>query len=72
MYVYVRDVDAFAKKAESERCTIVRPPHTQFYSDRSVAIKDPFGYTWGFATHVEDVPPEEIQNGAAQMFGKKQ
>jgi PhnB protein len=64
-YVYVEDVDAFFKRALQAGATQLKPVANQFYGDRSGFLKDPFGHQWGFATHVEDVPPEEMQRRAA-------
>ena len=61
IYVYVPDVDAFAKRATDAGAIVKRPLKTQFYGDRSVQLEDPFGHSWGFATHVEDVPPDELE-----------
>jgi PhnB protein len=36
----------------------------QFYGDRSGTLEDPFGHVWTVATHVEDVPAEEMQRRA--------
>ena len=33
----------------------------QFYGDRSGTVIDPFGHKWTLATHVEDVPPQELE-----------
>jgi PhnB protein len=30
---------------------------------------DPFGHRWNIATHVEDVPPEEMEKRAAAAMG---
>jgi PhnB protein len=30
-------------------------------------FEDPFGHQWSVATHVRDVPPEEIEKAAAEM-----
>lgn len=68
VYVYVEDVDALTRQAESSGAKILRPVADQFYGDRSVHLEDPFGHRWGFATHVEDVPYEEVQRRAAQKF----
>ena len=69
VYIYVEDVDAFAKRAIDAGIKVLRPVADQFYGDRSVSFEDPFGHRWGFATHVEDVAPDEIQRRAAAMFG---
>jgi uncharacterized glyoxalase superfamily protein PhnB len=65
--VYVEDVDATYAKAVAEGATPVRPVANQFYGDRSGGVKDHAGNLWWFATHVEDVSPEEITRRAAAM-----
>jgi PhnB protein len=67
LMIYVPDVDATFKQAVAAGGTISREIENQFYGDRSGAIKDPFGHTWYFATHVEDVPPEEMGRRAAEL-----
>jgi len=69
LMVYVRDVDAFVKQAEAAGATVKRPPADQFYGDRLAVLEDPFGHSWSFATHIEDVSPEEMQRRAAQKHG---
>lgn len=69
MYIYVEDVDALCQRAVNAGITIIRPLENQFYGDRSVAFEDPWGHRWGFATHVEDVSPEEITRRSAAMYG---
>ncbi len=44
---------------------VTRPVAGQFYGDRSGTIVDPFGHRWFVSTHVEDVPPEELERRAA-------
>src|SRR6266704_2820946 len=34
---------------------------SQLYGDRNASVRDPVGNIWGISTHVEDVPPEEMQ-----------
>ena len=48
---------------------LVRPVANQFYGDRTGGIDDPFGYHWYIATHVEDVPPDELEKRAAKAMG---
>ncbi len=69
LLIYVEDVDAFTAKAAAEGLTVLRPVADQFYGDRSGQFKDPFGHIWAFATHIEDVSPEEMNNRAAAMHG---
>jgi PhnB protein len=63
--IYVENVDKLVKQAESAGAKILRPPADQFYGDRMATLEDPFGHSWSFATHIEDVPPEEIEKRAA-------
>ena len=66
--VYVEDVDAVFDRALSEGASSVRPVENQFYGDRSGQFDDPFGHRWSIATHVEDVPPEEMEKRAAEAM----
>jgi PhnB protein len=63
--VYVEDVDAVVQKAVDAGATLTRKVEDQFYGDRAGQIVDPFGHKWFIATHVEDVPPEEMAKRAA-------
>ena len=69
--VYVQDVDAFVKRAVAAGAKVVMPVETKFYGDRSGSLEDPFGHHWHFATHVEDVPPDEMAK-RAEAFTKQQ
>jgi len=31
--------------------------------------RDPFGFTWAIATHIEDPTPAEIKEREAKLFG---
>jgi len=61
IHLNVTDVDAFAERAIKAGATLVRPIEDQFYGDRSGQLADPFGYTWIVATHLRDVPVDEMQ-----------
>ena len=69
LYVYVEDVDSFTEKAVAEGLEVMKPVTDQFYGDRSGAFKDPFGHIWGFATHKEDLTPEELSERAKAAHG---
>jgi len=69
LYVYVEDVDAFAQKAVGEGLRVIRPVADQFYGDHSGYFEDPFGHKWGFATHVEDLTPEQMEERAKAAHG---
>ena len=67
--VYVEDVDAVYDAALAAGATSVQPVENQFYGDRSGQFDDPFGHRWNVATHVEDVPPEEMEKRMAEQMG---
>lgn len=69
IHLYVPDVDAFVRRAIDAGATALRPLADQFYGDRACKLEDPFGHIWNFATHIEDVSPEEIQRRADAMYG---
>ncbi|HEY6483549.1 MAG TPA: VOC family protein [Steroidobacteraceae bacterium] len=62
--LYVDDVDTIFNRAVSAGAKAQRPIANQFYGDRSGTLEDPFGHVWSIATHVEDVPPEELRRRA--------
>jgi PhnB protein len=66
--VYVEDVDSVFEAAISEGATEQRAVENQFYGDRTGQFEDPFGHRWSVATHVEDVPPDEMEKRAAEAM----
>jgi PhnB protein len=64
VFLYVEDVDAVVKQAVDEGASITMEVEDQFWGDRFGSITDPFGHSWAIATHVEDVPPEEMEERA--------
>ncbi len=65
LYLYVPDTDAVYQQALKAGATSVMEPADQFYGDRNAGVKDPVGNTWWIATHIEDVPPDEIRKRAS-------
>jgi PhnB protein len=65
LYVYVPDTDAAYQRALKAGATSLMEPADQFYGDRNAGVKDATGVTWWIATHVEDVPPSEMEKRAA-------
>jgi PhnB protein len=63
--LYVEDVDALFSRALAVGAIQTRALENQFYGDRTGTLTDPFGHVWTLATHVEDVPPDELQRRAA-------
>ena len=62
--LYLEDVDTVFARAVKAGAKALRPVTNQFYGDRSGTLEDPFGHVWTIATHVEDVPPEEMKRRA--------
>ena len=69
LMIYVDDVDTTFRQAldAGARTDGDMDVKDQFYGDRSGSLVDPFGHKWTVATHVADVPPEEMQRRLAEM-----
>jgi PhnB protein len=65
MHVYVEDVDAVFQRAIDAGAKVTAELEDKFYGDRSGGFEDPFGHQWHVASHVEDVPPDEMEKRAA-------
>jgi PhnB protein len=70
LHLYVLDVDAAVARAAAAGATIKSQPEDRFYGDRMGTLVDPFGHTWHFATHIEDVTDDEIHRRMAAMVPK--
>jgi PhnB protein len=70
LMVYLPDVDVVVDRAVKAGATLERPVENKFYGDRTGGIVDPFGHRWYIATHVEDVPPEEMEKRAAAAMAE--
>jgi PhnB protein len=64
VFLYLEDVDAVVKRAVGAGATVTMEVADQFWGDRFGSVTDPFGHSWSIATHVEDVPPEEMAERA--------
>lgn len=71
LHLYLEDVDAVYRRALSAEATSVREPTDEFYGDRTAGVQDAFGNQWWLATHVEDVPPEEMQQRAEAQAARQ-
>jgi PhnB protein len=65
LFLYVTDVDSTFKRAVDAGSRVDMPVQDMFWGDRYGKLTDPFGHSWGIATHVEDVAPEEMERRAA-------
>jgi PhnB protein len=69
LHIYLEDADATFDRAVQAGAKPLRPMEDRFYGDRSGQFEDPYGHRWNVATHVEDVPVEEMQRRAAEAAG---
>ena len=67
LHLYVEDADATFDRAVQAGAKPLRPMEDRFYGDRSGQFEDPYGHRWNVASHVEDVPAEEMQRRAAEL-----
>lgn len=68
LFLYVEDVDAVVKQAVDAGAKVTMPVDDMFWGDRFGSVSDPYGHSWSLATHVEDVPPDELEErGRAAM-----
>ena len=70
LFLYLNDVDAAFDRAVKAGCTVRQPLTDMFWGDRYGQVIDPFGHTWGMATHTEDVSPTEMGRRQREMFAK--
>lgn len=68
IHLTVPDVDAAVAQAVAAGATVTMEVADQFWGDRFGSITDPFGHSWSIATHVEDVPPEEMAERAKEAM----
>jgi PhnB protein len=61
IFVYTADVDAVMQRALDAGARLDMPVQNMFWGDRYGKFTDPFGHSWGVATHVEDVAPDEMK-----------
>jgi uncharacterized glyoxalase superfamily protein PhnB len=65
LFLYVSDVDGIYQSALKAGASSLAEPADMFWGDRMAQVKDAFGNSWAIATHVEDIPPEEMEKRAA-------
>jgi PhnB protein len=65
--LYVENVDSLFAQAVEAGAKVQRPLADQFYGDRTGGVQDPFGHKWYIATHIEDVPHDELQKRSQAM-----
>jgi len=69
--LYVEDCDAFFARAVKAGAHATMKLDDMFWGDRMGMVTDPFGYQWAIATHVRDVPEQELRRAIAGMQAKE-
>ena len=70
VHMQVENVDALFASAVAAGAKPTMPPADMFWGDRFAKVTDPFGHEWSIATHIEDVPPEQLKDRAIAAFAK--
>lgn len=71
IFLYVQDVDKFYDQAVKAGAKAVMPPQDMFWGDRYGNLTDPFGHTWSFATHKEDLTPDQMMARQKEFMAKQ-
>jgi PhnB protein len=69
LHLTTSDVDALWQRAIDAGAEVFHPLGDTFWGERFGQIIDPFGHRWGMATHLRDVPADEVARAAAELFG---
>ena len=67
LVIYLEDVDTVFNNAIAAGGKATLPVQDQPWGDRMGTLTDPFGHVWSVATHIEDVPLEEVKKKLAAM-----
>jgi PhnB protein len=70
LVIYVENADEVFKRAIDAGARTKYPLENKFWGDRAGSVTDPFGHEWTVMTHVEEVPPEEMQKRMKVEFEK--
>ena len=68
IFLFVEDVDATVRQAETAGATVLAEPTDQFWGDRLARVKDPFGHLWEIASRIEDLSSAEVDERANALF----
>jgi PhnB protein len=70
LFFYTEDADGAFNRAVAGGSSVTMPIADMFWGDRYGRLTDPFGHSWGVATHVEDVSPDEMVRRSAEWTAK--
>ena len=69
IHMYTEDPDGVFQQATKAGAQVVMPLADMFWGDRYGVLADPYGHQWAIASHLRDVPPDELAQAAAAAFG---
>jgi PhnB protein len=67
-HYYVNDCDAVVQRATAAGFKTIQPPTDMPWGDRFARLEDKWGNRWSVATHIEDVPPDEMRKRMEAMM----
>lgn len=70
LHLYVEDVDRVWSRAVEAGAKPTMELMDAFWGDRYGMLVDPFGYVWSLASHVEDVPMDEMKRRADEAMAQ--
>ena len=70
LYLYVENVDQAYRRALEAGAKELMAVEDMFWGDRTGTVQDLFGYRWTLATHIKDLTPEQMQQGAKDAMAK--
>lgn len=68
LQIYTGDAERLFESVIKAGGVEVSGINEQFFGDRAGRVRDPFGYEWVIATHMEDVPSKELRKRFDQTF----
>jgi uncharacterized glyoxalase superfamily protein PhnB len=68
---YVESCDAAIKRAQDAGATVLMPARDMFWGDRYGVVTDPYGHKWAFATHIQDLTPDQMQAAMKDAFAQR-
>jgi len=68
LHLYVEDADAIFKHAVAAGAVVTMPMMDVFWGDRYGSVMDPYGHSWGIATHKIDMTPEGLRRLVRSFF----
>jgi PhnB protein len=63
------DGDALWQRAFDAGAEVFHPMEDAFWGERRGQVVDPFGHRSGIAQRIDDVPEDEVQRRATEIFG---